>query len=50
MIYLDNNPCWPPEKEITLRIEFLGKITQMDTLGATLKYLNGYEIKISERV
>jgi hypothetical protein len=48
-IALDNNPCWQGF-EPELRIKFLGGISQMINLGASLKYLNGYEISIAERV
>jgi len=50
-IYLDSNPCWPinSDQNLDLRIKFLGAIHQLDRLNATLKYLNGYPIKIAER-
>src|SRR5206468_3572819 len=50
LIYIDNNPFWPAENEEELRVKFLGKIVQMDNVGASLKHLNGYEIRIIERV
>ncbi len=49
MVYIDNNPFWS-ENEVESRVKFLGGITHMDNLGAALKYLNGYEIGIAERV
>jgi len=49
MIFLDKNPFWPSENDAAMRITFIGGITQLDHLGASLAYLNGYEIKVSER-
>lgn len=49
VLLLDNNPCWP-EYNAELRIKFLAGLTQMDHLGASLKFLNGFEITIAERV
>jgi len=49
MFCIDKNPCWPEDKDRDLRVTACSAISQLDHLGATFKYLNGYEIRPAER-
>lgn len=49
MFWVDNNPCWK-DYDPKLRVKFLGSLACMDNLDASLKFLNGFQIEIPERV
>jgi len=45
----DGNPSFPSNEPL-LRINLISKLPYMKQLGAPLKFLNGFEISVSERV